>query len=160
MDKERCTSHTRTLSAALSSGPKIQINPCGHVNIVFCALCRQHSAVAEHAGGHPTDHLGIHIPLAAAGPLTAAWPQICTGHWDPPVRAAHLQLLPVAPCAAEEAGQGQGVLNMSEDSYTRRTCIYVSELVNPSAYDDGNHSYRFCAERERKERIHIMQSSR
>jgi hypothetical protein len=71
-------------------------------------LYRQRGAVAQHADSHPTDDLGLHLPLAPTGPLTAAGTQVCAGHGDHAFWAAHLQLWAVAAGAAEEAWQAQG----------------------------------------------------
>lgn len=75
-------------------------------------MSRQRGAVAEHAVGHPAHHLGLHLPLASAGPLSAAGPQVCAGDGDHALWAAHLQLRPVAPNPAEEAWPAQGGVKM------------------------------------------------
>ncbi len=75
-------------------------------------LFRQCGAVAEHADSHPADYMGLHLPLAATRPLSAARAEVCAGHWHHAVWAAHLQLLPVAARAPAQAPRGEIILRL------------------------------------------------
>ena len=102
-------------------------------------LYRQRGTVAQHADSHPFDNLGLHIPLAPAGSLTAAGTQVCAGHGDHAFWAAHLQLCAVASGAAEEARQAQrsirgrpfsGMRGLSAQLYLSN-CLFVRLLERP-----------------------------
>lgn len=78
----------------------------------FVRLFRQCGAIAQHADSHPADYMGLHLPLAPAGPLSAAGAQVRARNWHHAVWSAHLQLIPVAARAPAKAWQGQIVLKL------------------------------------------------